>query len=277
MKIIRVILFLLFLITVFIEGTSFLGGAWRIGGVLFIISVALLPVFVSSSGWLGVRILFVVATLGTVSLFPTVFVDEAQSRMDTLWLVVKSGGSKSLQWNERSAIWGGNIIMAAGVSVMGYPEVAKETFHMSISGAEERIWKSDFALSSPKIFEPLSQFSQNLPKDPSEKSYIMDPVLLTWRNYEADRRVAFALNAPSKLYAEARHDGKEWFIEGKIITPVDYPEESRTKVFSIGGKPFFVEEGLFHALEELGWLFPYQAVWVWKMKASELKLDNYKN
>jgi len=49
----------------------------------------------------------------------------------------------------------------------------------------------------------------------------------------------------------------------RVTVPVDYPPRSRLSFGALGPVELVVEEGLFHALEERGWLHPYELTYVW--------------
>jgi hypothetical protein len=69
-------------------------------------------------------------------------------------------------------------------------------------------------------------------------------------------RGALALN-PSNVVVVG--EGDERMV--RTTVPIDYPPRYRLVFARIGQRDLAVEEGLFHALEELGWLHPYELTW----------------
>jgi hypothetical protein len=247
-----------------------LAGTYLVASILVALSVSLSPFGSQKKPFIIIRgIIFVVAVVVPLS-SPLIFVQEVQSRTDGMWRIVNEQGAEALPLNYKCAIWGGNIVMALGGAALGYPEAAKQTVYMIFNGPNKRVWESDFALSSPKVLEPLKWFSKNLPSKPTSSQIRMKPVSLAWRGYKNDRRVAFALNGPAKLSAEARFDGNDWIIKNSVVVPIRYPPKARVHLITIAGKPFYVEEGLFRALETVGWLHPYKAEWTWEMTANDI-------
>jgi hypothetical protein len=53
-------------------------------------------------------------------------------------------------------------------------------------------------------------------------------------------------------------DGGLW-VDATV--PVDYPPDFRLVFATVGPFEVAVEEGLFHAAEERGWLHPYRLTW----------------
>jgi hypothetical protein len=263
------ILVIIGLLTALVGG---LAGTYLIAGAVLAVSLSIFPLGNLGRLSIVIRGLLFVFPIIAVLISPLIFIQEAQSSMDGMWRIVKDRGGEGLPLRYKCAIWGGNIIMAIGGAVMGYPEAALQTVFMIIDGPKKRTWVSDFALSSPKIRNPLSKFSNNLPLKPMNSQRRMKTVSIAWRGYAADRRVAFALNGPARLSAEAKYDGVEWVIVNKIRVPIRYPKRARVRFLSVAGKPFYVEEGLFHSLETIGWLHPYEAEWRWTMKASDKRL-----
>ncbi len=261
----RAVFVIIFVLAVFTVLTTALAGAWFSTALVAAVSLAMLPVALPGRVIAVSRGLLLVGAIAMALLMPTLFIRDAQNSMDRMWHVVETGGSQALSWNQRAAIWSGNVIMAVGGAVLGYPEAALETLGMIIPIEEPREWGSDFAMASPKVRIPLQRFVASLPKASPGLVVKMTPVKLTWRHYRTDRRVALALNAPSMLHASARSDGKNWIIDCRITVPVVYPKRARVWFLNVAGTDIYVEEGLFHAAQELGWLHYYRAVWHWQL------------
>tara|TARA_R110002110_G_scaffold5209_1_gene26998 strand:+ start:2467 stop:3276 length:810 start_codon:yes stop_codon:yes gene_type:complete len=260
----RAFLVVIFVLAVFTMLTTALAGAWFPTALFAAISLAILPVAIPGRVIAVSRGLLLIAALVMPLLMPALFIRDAQNSMDRMWHVVETGGSQALSWNQRAAIWSGNVIMAVGGAALGYPEAALETLGLILPTEGPREWGSDFAMASPKVRMPLQRFVANLPQAAPGQVVRMTPVKLTWRHYRTDRRVALALNAPSMLHASARSDGKNWTIDCRITVPVIYPKRARVWFLNVADIDIYVEEGLFHAAQELGWLHYYRAVWHWQ-------------
>lgn len=260
----RVVLVVIFVLAVFTMLTTALAGAWFSTALFAAISLTVLPASIPGKMTAVSRGLLLVTAIATPLLIPALFIRDAQNSMDRMWHVVEAGGSQALSWNQRAAIWSGNVVMAVSGAALGYPEVALETLGLILPTEGPREWGSDFAMASPKVRVPLQRFVADLPQTAPGLVVRMAPVKLTWRHYRTDRRVALALNAPSMLHASARSDGKNWTIDCRITVPVVYPKRARVWLLNVAGVDIYVEEGLFHAAQELGWLHYYRAVWHWQ-------------
>ena len=149
-----------------------------------------------------------------------------------------------LSFRENCNIYGMNLMMAAGAFII-YPEVAKETFLM-IFPAKERAFENDFFMSSKAIQRALKD-------NPKSKK-----VHVSWRPSDyldilsGEARVALALNACDIN----RH--KNGAITAEVM--VTYPVKAKTLLIPFPIK-IYVEEGLFHYLQNIGWLHSYKAVY----------------
>ncbi|MEM6532740.1 MAG: hypothetical protein AAF654_08945 [Myxococcota bacterium] len=154
-------------------------------------------------------------------------------------------------------------LWTAGVGFLVYPEAAEELFYLYLPAEDDRRhFESDFATASARVRDPLARFSNSL----STQSTLKMPARrVAWRSYSQsydENRVAFALN-PCTLSAEAHRNGGEWTIHVSAITRIEFPRRSRVVVARIGAHQLKLEEGLFWALQQRGWLHPYTAKWTW--------------
>ncbi|MGC8770675.1 MAG: hypothetical protein ACP5Q5_05440 [Brevinematia bacterium] len=147
---------------------------------------------------------------------------------------------------EKYSIYGLNLAM----SFFGfpfYPEVSLETFLLIFKTPNNyRIFKNDFFLSSKRVQLAISDYKKGTSK--IIKWNISD---YSFGNKES--RYALALN-PCIL----RIDENNKYI---LKVRVEYPEHSEIILLEKPVK-IIVEEGLFHYLQKIGWLHPYDAVWI---------------
>lgn len=147
----------------------------------------------------------------------------------------------NLNFIEKLNVYGLNIIISLGAYPF-YPEIAKESLLMIFpTKNNERIFYSGFFMKSEKI---RKGFQNN-------KNYI------TWKGadylrFDAESRCALALN-PCKLQKVK----KENSIVYSVKVNVTYPYKCHTEVLP----GVYIDEGLFHYLQSIGWLYPYTATW----------------
>lgn len=172
-------------------------------------------------------------------------------RSDLLADRVVREGPEALAVPDLFAVYGLNLIMGATGFVLGFPEVAVETLSLAIPhGREEVVVPSGLPLCAPKLAR-LVEARRALPVGASRETR----VAWTYRETDASFRAALALN-PSTV----RIERVEGAVEVQASVPVDYPERSRLVFGAVGPLEVAVQEGLLHALEERGWLFPYTLV-----------------
>lgn len=187
-----------------------------------------------TAGWL------LHAALGTL-LVPASIVGY-QVRHDRLAARVHTRGAHALAVPDRVAVYGLNLVMAGAGAALGFPEVALETASLAVPHGRDRLQlRSDrFPLCVPDIAQAAQATSTQR---------------ITWsyEPYRANLRGALALN-PATVSVVGAPSGR-WV---HTTVPIDYPPRYRMVFARLGGRELAVDEGLFHALETLGWLHPYE-------------------
>jgi len=167
-------------------------------------------------------------------------------RVDALSHKVFAGGSEALAVPDMIALWGLNLVMAGAGAVLGFPEVAAETASLAVPNDGTVVWdtRGRFPACVPKIRSAISQGGRRS---------------VAWA-YTSDEslRGGLALN-PARVRVTPDANGRTV----RVTVPVDYPPRSRLSFGALGPVELVVEEGLFHALEERGWLHPYELTYVW--------------
>ncbi|MDP8239611.1 MAG: hypothetical protein P9X24_11025 [Candidatus Hatepunaea meridiana] len=218
------------------------------------------------------RLGLLILTLVLVLFFYYKPFDEVQREMDRIAFKLNKSGHSELSTIDKMGIYSINLAMAKFGYIFGVPEIAKETFYMCIDGPKVRKWNSDFAMESPKIISALNTWKGLINRHKAGSTYIKLPTKkINWDNYNTDKRVALALN-PFTFECEATKEGDHWRMDCKGSVPCKYPSNSRTKLLDIKEKPFLIEEGIFWALQEEGWLFPYTAEWSWTIYNDDPRL-----
>lgn len=207
-----------------------------------------------------VRATGAVVVLTLVLLLP---VREYRWRVDALDRKVVARGPDALSTRDLASVWLLNVVMAAGGWACGLPEVATETLLLAVPGQTRREFESDFAMRSPRVREALRGiFRQARTTGPGRFQANVD-----WSSYDTGDapRVALALN-PVTLSADAQSDASgRWSLDVRAVVPVSYPPRAKLRL-PMG---IVVHEGLFWALQERGWLFPYDAEYRWTVEADD--------
>jgi hypothetical protein len=145
-----------------------------------------------------------------------------------------------------------------------YPEAAKEEFLLQFPGPPQRSWTSDFAMKAESIRRPLEDFETKLKTlPPKTKAIAMAPKLVEFSYARDPVRVYLALN-PCMLRAQAVREGAQWRIKAQTETDVRLARHARIRLINLWGQKFYFEEGLFWALQEKKWFFPYAITWTWE-------------
>lgn len=199
-------------------------------------------------GWMAFRkkkIIFLPVTMMLWGLLNLVLLQHSLNAYDKTreryMATVQSGGE--LVFREKMNVYLLNLFMSLGALPL-YPEVAIESLLLMIpSESGERSFKSDFFLHSEKI-------RMGFRKGRSTVAWHVGDYVVG-----RESRYALALN-PCTL---SRNETKQ-YIDYAVRVRVEYPVKCEVVLVKA---PFriSVEEGLFHYLQEVGWLHPYTAVW----------------
>jgi hypothetical protein len=161
----------------------------------------------------------------------------------------KIANGQDLNFAEKSSIYGLNLLIGI-VAYPFLPEVSQETILLAFPDKDGiRYFESDFFLKSDKITQALATLPDKTPK------------WISWSHSEygvgnEESRFALALNACLIEKIESDH-----FVTYTARVQIDYPMKSEVVLMD---KPLQikVEEGLFGYLQKVGWLHPYEAVWI---------------
>jgi hypothetical protein len=154
---------------------------------------------------------------------------------------VQSGGD--LAFREKMNVYMLNFFISLG-GIPLYPEVGMESLLLMIpcEGGERR-FTSDFFLRSEMI----------------RQGFKKGRAIVAWRisdyAFGRESRYALALN-PCTL---SRTETKD-YIDYAVNVRVEYPAKCAVDIFKFPVR-ITIEEGLFHYLQQEGWLHPYTAVW----------------
>ncbi len=192
---------------------------------------------------------------------------EILLRQEQLAAKLLARGPMALNFPNKVAIYGGNIVMAAGGYLLGMPEVAQETFLLGFPGEKVRRFDSDFAMQSPRVRTALEPFIHSLANYPPETQVVeMPATVIDWSYGEyvgGDRRVALALNAFT-ITAKAYREPQRWRIEFRGTVAIKYdPNQEPTHLLNLLGLEIVIDQSLYWGLQEAGWLHPYTAAWYW--------------
>lgn len=170
---------------------------------------------------------------------------------------VQKDGPAALSGADLVAVYGLNVAMGTAGYALGFPEVALETWRLGLPGADARRWRSDrFPVCAPRVAEVVERRRAQVRR--GHEGPWHDRV--AWKDYtpgpRQSVRAALALT-PVEIVTRGLEGGL--LVEATV--PVDYPPSFRLVFGRFGPFDLAVEEGLFHAAEERGWLHPYRLTW----------------
>ncbi len=227
------------LASVGVAGCLAVFGTWLTAGL------CLLPAI---GAWRG---RWAVALLGGFAVVPAPV--EYLLRVQTL-----AAHRDALSTREKAGIWLLNLGMAAGGTLAGFPEVALETTLLTIPDRDGvRTFRSSFPRGSSAIAPVIDGWHRACAA--GQRAFGPTRLGLGYGGGHADVRRALAL-APPTLTATA---DDACALSVTVSVPIDYPEQAFLRLFDTPLGTVGVDEGLYDALEDAGWLFPYEARWVW--------------
>ncbi len=204
---------------------------------------------------------------------------EFQDSVDQLSHQIRHEGAESLAFEQRAGIYGLNLVMGAGGCVAGYPEAGKETILLAVPGPTTRHWGSDFALRSPRVRRAIGRMIAEADADDGE-SVQLTPETVGWPHYafgQDSLRVALALNSPLEISGTASRVDDRWRLDLVGTARIEYPSKGRVSLMgNVHGREIALEEGLFGALQDVGWLHPYTARWSWTVYSDDPRLTSPK-
>lgn len=173
-------------------------------------------------------------------------------RVQELTALYDRGGPEALGLADLFAVFGLNLCMAFVGGVLGFSEVAVETALLTVPrGSELTFVAGDFPRCVPKVSAQVERWRREARR--GRKRFGPERLAWTYHAEGSSFRGALALT-PATMTAELHGQ----LLEVETTVPIDYPERYALVLLPLPGRPVVVEEGLFHALEERGWLHPYQ-------------------
>ena len=234
--------------------------------------IIFMPFYLKRRGFNFIRLGFGMLAIVLMVLFSDIFFSEIQKRMDGLSLKLSRQGESSFTVADKLTIYNTNIVMGTLSRFFGAPEAGKEALRMCIKGSHLRRWSSDFPVKSPKVVANLKSWGYALKQSYKTKNCVELPNrYVSWKNYDTDRRVAFALN-PAVLTTRAFPEGGRWRVECCATVECKYSKNKKIKLLQVKGKPFYLDEGLFWVLQKYKWLHPYTAEWSWTIRTDDKRL-----
>lgn len=248
-----------------------------IGGLFLIVfSVIMLAVFIpvklDKKQVTVTRIILGVAAIVMILMFSDLPVVEAQKRFSNLQAKVNRGGATSLTFADKLTVYNTNLMISFYGRLFGFPEYGRQSLRLCVKNKGARIWKSEFALQSPKVVSVINNWNVLLRRHRRNVPHVILPTrTISWQSTLNDRRVALALN-PVTLKAKASPVGDRWRLDCRATTRVKYRKNATRIIFTSGGEKLVLPEGPFWALQQAGWLKPYTAVWEWSVFSDDKRL-----
>lgn len=171
----------------------------------------------------------------TASIFTLLF----SFRIDYLGKLVRAEGAQALSYPDRVAIYLYNIPMALGGLLMWCPEIALETLALMLPMDRDKTYvvHSDFALASPRIKRIVDHYQPEMGRVP-----------IGGVRYDShgELRATLALGGGGLRCTKT---------QCAIKVDIAYSENAP--------KTFWIDEAIFSALQDLGWLHPYWLEYRW--------------
>lgn len=171
-----------------------------------------------------------------------------------LWINQTYERGDALSFIEKATVYSGHMAMIAGGNQLGFSEVAEEAFYMHFDGPKQREWVSYFPAGSPRVRKAMDALRSEIHTGKPHAT-----ATVAWPRYTpSNGRHALALNS-FDIVATDTDDGKMMY-RGEVRC--SYPEHAPVTI-TIDPFNLRLNEGVYHALEDAGWLHPYDAVWWW--------------
>lgn len=236
---------------------SFMWEVWWLFGMLTILSFLI---------WARRKLISISLFLIIIVSLPLSF-NQISNKMDYLGDLIRNQGSQALSTWERVSIYSGNIAMAVGGFAILAPEVAVETLLLMDPRGKDRTFHSDFAMGSKHITDIIEKYTLKVKSGSAPLR--SERIPLRWgAGQDAysmfDHRVSWAV-AGGGLFLDYQKSGDTYKIKCRITIAVKYSEGYKLKILNAYGIRLYIDEAIFSALQDLGWLQPYFAHYHWTL------------
>ncbi len=171
--------------------------------------------------------------------------------VDRMMAKVRGGGPAALALHDRLAVYGLNGAMGASGILLGAPEAGVETLLLMVPSSGTRRWRSQgFPHCAPKVGDLLRR--QQGQAQAGGQTFATQTLVWEIGERGTSARAGLALNT---LEVRTRREGP--MLHTESVVEVAYVANVALPLARLGPLDLRVEQGLFHALEQLGWLHPY--------------------
>lgn len=186
--------------------------------------------------------------------------------MDYFGEIIRKKGATALQTHEKVSIYLGNISMGLVGFAIFAPEVSVETLLLIDPRGKDRTFKSSFAMKSPHINSLIEQYTKKVKAGEAPLKSKRIPLIWPGRNTYSmlDYRVALAV-AGGGLFLEYKPIGQGYEIDCRITIDVKYSEDYKLEVINSKNVRLYIDEAIFSAMQDIGWLHPYYAHYHWRL------------
>ena len=240
MKAVKVILSILLTLPFLFISIGFISFGFIIGWLtLALLIFALYKDYSNPRGILFYSIIWFIVNLVALPLT----INQYNKTTDHYFSRVQKG--EKLSFRENCNIYGMNLVLSAG-GFLFFPEVAKETLLMVVPNNKPYVSNNNFFMESKLIQKALKKNNHKPGK-----------IFVTWDakaylDFGGEARIALALN-PCNLYV---HKDNTISVEATMT----YPPKFKAVLVQVPIK-VQVQEGLFHYLEDIGWLHRYKIIY----------------
>ena len=206
--------------------------------------------------------------LGGLLVAGAVALAEYPPRIAALRATVDAGGAQALSTRDCAGIWLLNVGMAAGGTLAGFPEAGIETLLLAVPRPDVLTVRSSFPMGSARMEELVDAYIAYAEERPTRRVVLPRRRVVFGNASHAEWRRALALN-PLVVDGFAERVDGGWTLDLVGRVEVDYPPQSRLILIDRWPLSIVIDEGLYDALEQRGWLFPYTLVWRFQTTRSD--------
>ncbi len=264
---ISVFIFILFIWSLFIRGPILIAFST-------LLLLIFLPLKLDELYLTIIKIGILIVSIALIVIFSAFPMKEIQMRLNHWSYNLGQRGISSFTFMDKVALYNTNLVYGIYAQFIGAPEFGKEVLRLCIPANEIRTWRSAFAMKSPKVIGVINNWIILLNHQKRNVSHYNLPARkITWNDYTSDQRVALALN-PVTLEAKASPVGDRWRLDCKATGYIKYRQDGERLLLKSKNQRLLNPGGPFWALQELDWLHPYTAVWIWSIYSDDPRLSN---
>jgi len=217
--------------------------------------------------------------LGAAFVFRAVPLHEMMARNDTLQESLARGGAMGLDLRDATGVLGLHVLMAGAAVISGQPHVGLELTGMLLPASKSRHGEASFFFRAPQVREAVVEMVQELDTLHKDEGKVeLSAHVVHWGPEDGvhpDLPILLPITSPLLVKAWGYREGARWRLVLEASARVSWERKARYVLpWTVRGRTFAMDESILYAVEQRGWLHPYDCVWTWSVMSDDPRLQD---